>query len=81
SQALALVGNMGGKRIAKDIGLDQFSIGSSESGLTDDQVVNLGKAITEKITLGYEQSLQGAASVAKATWQISRRWSVVARAG
>ncbi|MGO0792296.1 translocation/assembly module TamB domain-containing protein [Herbaspirillum seropedicae] len=81
SQALALVGNMGGKRIAKDIGLDQFSIGSSESGLTNDQVVNLGKAITEKITLGYEQSLQGAASVAKATWQISRRWSVVARAG
>ncbi|TDY96727.1 UNVERIFIED_ORG: autotransporter secretion inner membrane protein TamB [Herbaspirillum seropedicae] len=81
SQALALVGNMGGKRIAKDIGLDQFSIGSSESGLTDEQVVNLGKAITEKITLGYEQSLQGAASVAKATWQISRRWSVVARAG
>lgn len=81
SQALALVGNMGGKRIAKDIGLDQFSIGSSESGLTDDQVVNLGKAITQKITLGYEQSLQGAASVAKATWQISRRWSVVARAG
>lgn len=81
SQALALVGNMGGKRIAKDIGLDQFSIGSSESGLTDDQVVNLGKAITEKITLGYEQSLQGAASVAKATWQISRRWSLVARAG
>ncbi len=81
SQALALVGNMGGKRIAKDIGLDQFSIGSSESGLTDEQVVNLGKAITEKIALGYEQSLQGAASVAKATWQISRRWSVVARAG
>ncbi len=81
SQALALVGNMGGKRIAKDIGLDQFSIGSSESGLTDEQVVNLAKAITEKITLGYEQSLQGAASVAKATWQISRRWSVVARAG
>ncbi|MCA1324599.1 translocation/assembly module TamB domain-containing protein [Herbaspirillum sp. alder98] len=81
SQALALVGNLGGKRIAKDIGLDQFSIGASESGLTDDQVVNLGKAITEKITLGYEQSLAGAASVAKATWQLSQRWSVVVRAG
>ena len=81
SQALALVGNLGGKRIAKDIGLDQFSIGASESGLTDDQVVNLGKAITEKITLGYEQSLSGAASVAKATWQFSQRWSAVARAG
>lgn len=81
SQALAFVGNMGGKRIAKGIGLDQFSIGASESGLTDDQVVNLGKAITEKLSVGYEQSLTGAASIAKATWQLSRRWSVVARTG
>lgn len=81
SQALALVGSMGGKHIAKGIGLDQFSIGASESGLSTDQVVNLGKAITEKITLGYEQSLEGAESVAKATWQISRRWSLVLRAG
>ncbi|MFL9923388.1 translocation/assembly module TamB domain-containing protein [Herbaspirillum lusitanum] len=81
SQALALVGNFGGKKIAKDIGLDQFSIGASESGLSNDQVVNLGKAISEKLAIGYEQSLTGAASVAKATWQLSQRWSVVARAG
>lgn len=81
SQALAFVGNFGGKKIAKDIGLDQFSIGASESGLSNDQVVNLGKAISEKLSVGYEQSLTGAASVAKATWQLSRRWSVVARTG
>src|SRR5450830_864683 len=81
SQALAFVGNFGGKKIAKDIGLDQFSIGASESGLSDEQVVNLGKAISEKLSVGYEQSLTGAASVAKATWQLSRRWSVVARTG
>ena len=81
SQALAFVGNCGGKKIAKDIGLDQFSIGASESGLSDDQVVNLGKSISEKLSLGYEQSLTGAASIAKATWQLSRRWSLVARTG
>jgi len=81
SQALAFVGNFGGKKIAKDIGLDQFSIGASESGLSDEQVVNLGKAISEKLSVGYEQSLTGAASIAKATWQLSRRWSVVARTG
>lgn len=80
-QALAFLGNMGGKKIAKDLGFDQFSIGASESGLTDDQVVNIGKAISDKLSVGYEQSLSGAASVAKATWQLSRRWSVVARAG
>jgi translocation and assembly module TamB len=81
SQALAFVGNYSGKKIAKDIGLDQFSIGASESGLTDTQVVNLGKAISDKLSLGYEQSLSGAASVAKLTWQLSQRWSAVARAG
>lgn len=36
SQVLVLVGNMGGKCIVKDIGLDQFSIGFSELGLMDE---------------------------------------------
>ncbi|PUA20833.1 hypothetical protein C7W93_10435 [Glaciimonas sp. PCH181] len=80
-QALALLGNYGGKKIAQGVGLDEFSIGSSESGLVNDQVVNIGKAITEKINLGYEQSLTGAASVLKLTWQFSRRWSMVLRGG
>ncbi|MFC5473454.1 translocation/assembly module TamB domain-containing protein [Paraherbaspirillum soli] len=81
SQALALIGNFGGKKIAKGIGFDEFNIGSSESGLVDEQVVNLGKAITEKINLGYEQSLTSAASILKVTWQFSRRWSMVVRGG
>ncbi|HTN65015.1 MAG TPA: translocation/assembly module TamB domain-containing protein, partial [Burkholderiaceae bacterium] len=79
--ALALLGNAGGKRIAQGIGLDEFSIGASESGLADQQVVNLGKAISERFYVGYEQSLTSAASIAKLTWQFSRRWSLVARAG
>jgi len=81
SAALALLGNAGGKRIAQGIGLDEFSIGASESGLADQQVVNLGKAISENFFVGYEQSLTGAASIVKMTWQLSRRWSLVARAG
>lgn len=79
--ALALLGNAGGKRIAQGIGLDEFSIGASESGLADQQVVNLGKAISENFYVGYEQSLTGAASIVKITYQLSRRWSLVARAG
>lgn len=79
--ALALLGNAGGKRIAQGIGLDEFSIGASESGLADQQVVNLGKALSERFYVGYEQSLTGAASIVKMTYQISRRWSLVARAG
>lgn len=79
--ALGLLGNAGTKRLAQGIGLDTFSIGASESGLNDQQVVNLGKAISEKFNLGYEQSLTGAASIIKLTWQISQRWSMIARAG
>ncbi|CAN5146843.1 translocation/assembly module TamB domain-containing protein [soil metagenome] len=81
STALGLLGNAGTKRISQGIGLDTFSIGPSESGLNDQQVVHLGKAISEKFTLGYEQSLSGAASIAKLSWQISRRWSVIMRGG
>lgn len=79
--ALALLGNAGAKRLTKDLGLDTLSIGASESGLNDQQVVNVGKAISETFTLGYEQSLTSAASIAKLTWQISQRWSMIARGG
>jgi translocation and assembly module TamB len=79
--ALALLGNAGSKRLAQGIGLDEFSIGASESGLADQQVVNLGKAISERFYVGYEQSLTGAASIIKITYQLSQRWSLVARAG
>jgi translocation and assembly module TamB len=44
-------------------------------------VVSLGKVISERITVGYEQSLSTADSIVKLTWQFSRRWSVVARGG
>lgn len=82
-QALALLGNVGGgKKIAQDIGFDEFSVGSSDSGIdNNEQVVSLGKVITEKINLGYEQSLTSAASILKLTWQFSRRWSMVVRGG
>ncbi|CAJ0775541.1 hypothetical protein LMG7141_00379 [Ralstonia condita] len=79
--ALGLLGNVAGKNVARRFGFDEFSIGPSTSGLTDPQVVSLGKAISERIVVGYEQSLSTADSIVKLTWQFSRRWSVVARGG
>ena len=79
--ALGLLGNVAGKNVARRFGLDEFSIGPSAAGLTDPQVVSLGKVISERITVGYEQSLSTADSIVKLTWQFSRRWSVVARGG
>ncbi|WAL83966.1 translocation/assembly module TamB domain-containing protein [Pandoraea sp. XJJ-1] len=80
--ATALLGATGGRRIIKDLGIDEFSIGTSDSGLSDDeQVVKVGKAISDNFALGYEQSLTSAASIVKITWQVSRRWQLVLRTG
>ncbi|MDR5853862.1 translocation/assembly module TamB domain-containing protein [Caballeronia sp. LZ062] len=81
TSALALIGGSSGKRIAQTFGLDEFSIGSSEVGLTDQQVVLISKAINERLVIGYEQGLQSAANAIKATLSLSRFWSVTAYGG
>jgi translocation and assembly module TamB len=79
--ALALLGNSQGKRIAQTFGLDEFSIGTSEVGLTDPQVVMVSKALNQWLVLGYEQGLQSASNAIKATVNLTRYWSVVAYGG
>lgn len=79
--ALGMLGSKAGKGIVQRFGIDEFSIGPSTAGLSDQQVVSVGKAVSEKISVGYEQSLTSAANVAKLTWAFSRRWSLIARGG
>ncbi|HKT96679.1 MAG TPA: translocation/assembly module TamB domain-containing protein, partial [Paraburkholderia sp.] len=79
--ALALLGSAQGKRLAQSIGLDEFSIGRSEVGLTDPEVVMIAKAINQRFVIGYEQGLQSASNAVKATINLSRYWSVVAYGG
>lgn len=79
--ALALLGSASGKRIAQTFGLDEFSIGRSEVGLTDPQVVMVSKAINEWLVIGYEQGLQSASNAVKATVNLTRYWSVAAYGG
>ncbi|SAK62805.1 PF04357 family protein [Caballeronia arationis] len=81
TNALALLGSASGKRIAQTFGLDEFSIGTSEVGLTDPQVVMISKAINERLVIGYEQGLQSASNAIKATINLSRFWSVAAYGG
>ena len=79
--ALALLGSATGKRVAQTFGLDEFSVGRSEVGLTDSQVVMLSKAINERLVLGFEQGLQSASNAFKATVNLSRFWSVALYTG
>jgi translocation and assembly module TamB len=79
--ALALLGSATGKRIAETVGLDEFSIGRSDVGLTDPQVVMVSKAINEWLVIGYEQGLQSASNAIKATFNLTRYWSLVVYGG
>jgi translocation and assembly module TamB len=79
--ALALLGSATGKRVAQTIGLDEFTVGRSDVGLTDPQVVMVSKAINEWLVLGYEQGLQTASNAFKATLNLTRFWSVSAYGG
>lgn len=79
--ALGMLGSKAGKGVVQRFGIDEFSIGPSSAGLNEQQVVSVGKAVSEKISVGYEQSLTSAANVAKVTWAFSRRWSLIARGG
>ncbi|MCY1324265.1 TamB, inner membrane protein subunit of TAM complex [compost metagenome] len=79
--ALGMIGGKAGKGIVQHFGIDEFSIGPSTAGLNDQQVVSMGKAITDRMSVGYEQSLTSASNVVKLTWQFSRRWSLIAKGG
>ncbi|MBV8261952.1 MAG: translocation/assembly module TamB domain-containing protein, partial [Paraburkholderia sp.] len=79
--ALALLGSAQGKRIAQSIGLDEFSIGRSQVGLTDPEVVMIAKAINQRLVIGYEQGLQSASNAVKATINLTRYWSLVVYGG
>ena len=81
SAALGLANKFGGSRLAENIGLDKLSIGASEYGTGTGQVVNLGKEISNKLFIGYEQGLAGAESAVKLTYELTQHWSLVLRGG
>ena len=77
--ALGLVNSIvGGKKLAKNLGLDEISLTTGASG---EQLVTLGKSITDKLTLGYKQGLSSAESAFELTYLLSQHWSVVTRGG
>ncbi len=68
-------------RAASTVGLDTISIGDSKYGLSGAQVVNLGKEISDRLYIGYEQSLASAESVLKLIYTLTPHWSVALRGG
>ena len=57
--------------------MNTLSLGASNTGaLVGQQVVTIGKEISSKLSVGYEQSLAGIGGIVKLTYELSRNWSV-----
>ena len=97
SAASSMLGKDPGEDFGKRIGLDEVKIGradntalgvlpqSTVAGRTGTasaaEVVTVGKAITRKVRVSYEQGLSDAEGTLKVVWKMTQRFSVLARAG
>lgn len=54
------------------------TVGTAGAGA---EIVTVGKRVNEALTISYEQALSGAANVVMLSYQLSRRVSLIARAG
>ncbi len=88
SAASALLLGRGGKplsaQIAQRFGLDEISlqsVGAAGTTGTASQVVVLGKRLSDRLTLGYEQGLSLATSALRLEYALSRSVTVRAEAG
>src|SRR5439155_17852472 len=69
-------------KLASRIGLDRLALDSSKTGaLAGQQVVSLGKEISNRLYVGYEQSITGISGVVKLTYELTRHWSVALLGG
>ncbi len=65
-------------RLARSAGFDSLSVNGSDASSYS---VSVGKRLSPNLYLGYEKSLFGLLNIAKLTYDITKRVSVVTRAG
>jgi translocation and assembly module TamB len=73
------------KRFAEKVGLDDISVARREGASASDpvgaQVVTLGKRITDRLYVAFEQGLSAASNAIRIEYVVSRYLSVSAFAG
>ncbi len=81
--AIALLSGERGGSFSSKLGLDTLSVrqGSSGSSTTKDVVITVGKQISDKVYVGYEQGLAGGAGTVQLVYRISQRITLRAQAG
>lgn len=66
-------------RIAQATGLDE--VGIKGQGALEDTVLTLGKRLSSRAYLSYEQGLTGLGTLVRLSYTLGRRWSVKAQTG
>ena len=81
--ALALLSGERGGSFSSKLGLDTLSVRQANSGssTTKDVVITVGKQISDKVYVGYEQGLAGAAGTVQLVYRLSQRVTLRAQAG
>ena len=80
--AIALLSGQSGGSFSSKLGLDTLSIRQANGGSsTKDVVVTVGKQISDKVYVGYEQGLAGAAGTVQLVYRVSQRITLRAQAG
>jgi translocation and assembly module TamB len=67
----ATIGSPGGRPLANKIGLDEVGVGRRASG-AEGQVMTLGKRITDRLYLAYEQGLNVTSTALKIEYTLTR---------
>ena len=81
--ALALLSGEGpgaADKVTRALGLDEFSVRSGAGGVTD-TIVSVGKQISDRWYVGYEQGLNSTTGSWQLIYRIARRFTVKAQAG
>jgi translocation and assembly module TamB len=68
-------------RIAQQVGLDEISFSPSMQAEAPGGFLTLGKRLSDRVYVMFEQNLSAAESVFKLNYQLSRRWSVRTESG
>lgn len=81
--AIALLSGERGGSFSSKLGLDTLSVRQANSGssTTKDVVITVGKQISDKVYVGYEQGLAGGAGTVQLVYRISQRITLRAQAG
>jgi len=68
-------------KLAEALGIDSFGVRAGDSETLNSAVVSVGKRLSSRATLSYEQSLDGLSQIVKVLYQLSRHVRFEAQAG